>query len=96
MVHNFVLIARKLHFEARNPCPNTEFKICCKAFQHFLESHVKSVRRLRKKEGGGAVKTIRRAALHETAYHCQRNAVSKVTIRRFGNIRKLDSERKKL
>ena len=74
-----------------SPC-----KICCKAFQHFLESHVKSVRRLRKKEGGGAVKTIRRAALHETAYHCQRNAVSKVTIRRFGNIRKLDSERKKL
>ena len=49
-----------------------------------------------KKEGGWAVKTIRRAALHETAYHCQRNAVSKVTIRRFGNIRKLDSERKKL
>lgn len=33
MAHNFVLIARKLHFEARNPCPNTEFiailrKIC--------------------------------------------------------------------
>ena len=25
MAHNFVLIARKLHFEARNPCPNTEF-----------------------------------------------------------------------
>ena len=29
-----------------SPC-----KICRKAFQHFLESHVKSVRRLRKKRG---------------------------------------------
>ena len=29
-----------------SPC-----KICSKAFQHFLDSHVKSVRRLRKKGG---------------------------------------------
>ena len=37
MAHNFVLIARKLHFEARNPCPNTEFIAILRKNSNFAE-----------------------------------------------------------
>ena len=62
-----------------SPC-----KICYKAFQHFLGSHVKSVRRLRKKGRVGTGKTKRCTALHDTAFEGPRYAVSKVTRRRIG------------